>query len=422
VSITCNEFYGHVTQLPTDPLYFYKTSAIRIDGGKDITVDNNKIHNNQLGINIQEGTNLTIENNQVYENVEGIVVKVKDSYGDGETAGLATLNSIYDNGDYGLKNLGDDSFDATLNWWGDLSGPAHASNPDGNGNAVSDNVNYEPWLGGNTELELLGGDVNYYIDSDGRILEVIVATSDDGDFTFTIPEGTIALDEFGDPLPGIDVSTGNGIEPPENADFVGLIYNWEPEGATFDPYIIFEFHYDDEDIPIGFEETNLVIMYYDSDAEEWVALESFVDTLNNIVTAYVTHFTSFSLFSVETEIETTTIVSTITNTTTRTRSNETVTITVTRTMLPVTTTFILPGTTELITQPVTMTQTGIGTTLTQTDFKLTTITSTQQGAMTTTTTTQTIPKEIINWPITIVIAVVSLLFGALLVAIIIRRT
>lgn len=34
------------------------------------------------------------------------------------------------------------------NWWGDASGPEHGSNPSGTGDAVTDNITYEPWLVG----------------------------------------------------------------------------------------------------------------------------------------------------------------------------------------------------------------------------------------------------------------------------------
>lgn len=36
--------------------------------------------------------------------------------------------------------------DARNNWWGDPSGPTHASNPSGRGNTVSDKVLFKPWL------------------------------------------------------------------------------------------------------------------------------------------------------------------------------------------------------------------------------------------------------------------------------------
>ncbi len=56
-------------------------------------------------------------------------------------------NNIHDNywglfhSDY-LENV----VDAKNNWWGDVTGPTHSSNPSGTGDAISDNVDYEPWL------------------------------------------------------------------------------------------------------------------------------------------------------------------------------------------------------------------------------------------------------------------------------------
>ena len=63
-------------------------------------------------------------------------------------------SSIYDNGSYGIQvgswwvplNI-TEVFSARNNWWGDLSGPYNAtSNPTGTGDAVSDNVEFCPWL------------------------------------------------------------------------------------------------------------------------------------------------------------------------------------------------------------------------------------------------------------------------------------
>jgi|GEM_PF-3443400 len=43
------------------------------------------------------------------------------------------------------------TLNAKNNWWGDGSGPTHAGNPDGAGDAVSNNVDYDPWLGASVE-------------------------------------------------------------------------------------------------------------------------------------------------------------------------------------------------------------------------------------------------------------------------------
>jgi hypothetical protein len=38
------------------------------------------------------------------------------------------------------------TLNAENNWWGDASGPTHSANPGGTGDAVSDYVDYDPWL------------------------------------------------------------------------------------------------------------------------------------------------------------------------------------------------------------------------------------------------------------------------------------
>ncbi|GAI56912.1 unnamed protein product, partial [marine sediment metagenome] len=62
-------------------------------------------------------------------------------------------NNIHANGQYGLivLNPAGQEVDATLNWWGDATGPAsdtELDNPhgaDAAGDAVSDNVDFMPW-------------------------------------------------------------------------------------------------------------------------------------------------------------------------------------------------------------------------------------------------------------------------------------
>lgn len=58
---------------------------------------------------------------------------------------VLNFNSITGN-TVGVDNKSSNLVDATHNWWGDASGPKHeTTNPNGTGNAVSDNVLYYPW-------------------------------------------------------------------------------------------------------------------------------------------------------------------------------------------------------------------------------------------------------------------------------------
>jgi len=71
---------------------------------------------------------------------------------------IFTLNAFFDNEGYGMYNA-DAAIvpDARSNWWGDASGPYHpVRNPDGAGDEVSDNVEFDFWLsepGGVCEVE-----------------------------------------------------------------------------------------------------------------------------------------------------------------------------------------------------------------------------------------------------------------------------
>jgi len=154
------------------------------------------------------------------------------------------------------------------------------------------------------ETNLFGIEERIRISDEGEILETIEATSEDGMLTLTIPDGTIALDEDGNPLEGLEAAVDETPpDPPEDAYIIGLAYDFGPDGATFDPAITLEYTYDPGALPEGVAEENLVLAYYDEDADEWVELDCVVDTVNNTITASVEHFTIFAIIGAVTPPE-----------------------------------------------------------------------------------------------------------------------
>ena len=113
----------------------------------------NIVTGNNIGIQVGQNdavyistpaTGVAITGNDIQNNIRGIWAQnfVVD--------GLAAhFNNIVGNTEYGVINEDpeNDEFDATCNWWGDNSGPYHETlNPGGTGDAVSDYVDFEPWL------------------------------------------------------------------------------------------------------------------------------------------------------------------------------------------------------------------------------------------------------------------------------------
>lgn len=93
------------------------------------------------------GTNLLIQNNEFSNNAnQGIFIPLADQAGGNDISGtIVSDNKIFSNTTYGINNLFSFTLDASPNWWGSATGPAHSSNSLGTGNAVSDKVNFRPW-------------------------------------------------------------------------------------------------------------------------------------------------------------------------------------------------------------------------------------------------------------------------------------
>lgn len=150
-----------------------------------------------------------------------------------------------------------------------------------------------------TDTNLFGTEESFRISSSGKILETIEATSEDGMLTIAIPKGTIALDKDGKRLKSLEAAVDESPpDPPKDTNIIGLAYDFDPDGATFDPAITLTWSYDHYILPTGVAEKDLVLAYYDEDAGKWVELECVVDTVNNTITASVNHFTTFAVIAV----------------------------------------------------------------------------------------------------------------------------
>ena len=143
-------------------------------------------------------------------------------------------------------------------------------------------------------------DVSDIVTTNGVFTEEVVAASADGTCELTIDEGTRGLTKDKEPLSQITVVEMEvPPPPPEDAYTIGLVYDFGPDGATFDPPITLTLTYDPYLIAEGAAEENLVVAYYDEDAEKWVELDSIVDAEANTISAKVSHFAVFAVFGYE---------------------------------------------------------------------------------------------------------------------------
>lgn len=142
---------------------------------------------------------------------------------------------------------------------------------------------------------LFGTQNTFRTDDQGLLLDPITATSQDGNMTITIHTGTTCLDKDGNRLTSLTAESVSPPAPPTDTSIIGLAYDLRPDGATFAPPLIITFNYDPDNLPEGVAEGNLRVAYYDEATGTWVELVCTVDTVNNIITASVSHFSIFAV-------------------------------------------------------------------------------------------------------------------------------
>lgn len=121
-------------------------------------------------------------------------------------------------------------------------------------------------------------------------------TSDDEMLSVTVPDGTNALDREGNPLTNIEFiaqETTPGL--PDGSQVIGFPYQLGPGGATFDQPVTLSWNYNLADIPEGVDEEDMVLAYYDEDVSQWLELPSDVDSGNQVITAWLDHFSTFAI-------------------------------------------------------------------------------------------------------------------------------
>ncbi len=193
----------------------------------------------------------------------------------------------------------------TLDWQWQL--PVETGN-EVQGDSLSFTINYileefpptsspPGWLPGRPS-RLGTTDVRGMVGTGCVFLKSLTATSKDGLCTLTIPEGTVALTDELECL--INIAMLVMDDPPPLPKYgIGLVYDFQPSGATFEPPITLEFSYDPGDIPEGIAEEDLAIAYYDEETGEWVDLKCTVHPETNTITASISHFTAFTVLGLE---------------------------------------------------------------------------------------------------------------------------
>ena len=160
------------------------------DGGifLDDDSDENSVADNVIQDNDWDGIYIGGDDNEILRNdisgnlgeeCAGIYL-----WGEGNVIHFNNITGNTDIDSCGVYNDNDETdVDATLNWWGDASGPYQkTTNPEGLGDEVSDDVIYSPWLGyeaGTSPMTFIADDVGPALET--GYIQPAVESADPGD-------------------------------------------------------------------------------------------------------------------------------------------------------------------------------------------------------------------------------------------------
>ncbi|QYZ78744.1 hypothetical protein E2N92_04520 [Methanofollis formosanus] len=135
----------------------------------------------------------------------------------------------------------------------------------------------------------------------GTVDEPAAVVSSDRIATISVPEGTAAHNSEGTPLDEITIRPASPGEVPDAAGVTGFVaagytYLCGPAGATFDPAITLTFEIPAEKWK-DLKEGDLTVRWYNADAGRWEEIPTTVDYETMTVTAEVSHFSTFALFT-----------------------------------------------------------------------------------------------------------------------------
>jgi hypothetical protein len=244
-----------------------------------VTIDNNQLASGSasadgivIGDSTAGSTAATITDNTISGWQYGIRLSTALA---NAASSRANNNNIFGNSVYGVSNNGTGTLDATVNWWGDASGPGGVG--PGTGDNVSANVTFQPWLYAEVAASKTETVTNGTVDAtDEADTEVAVTGT-----------GTVNVVKY----------AGNPGGTPSGFTALGKYIDvYVPDTSGVTSLEIRAYYTDDE--AEGFIEESLLLYWSNSTA--WVPCSnSGVNTASNYIWAIVTNSTTPSLDDLE---------------------------------------------------------------------------------------------------------------------------
>ncbi len=137
-----------------------------------------------------------------------------------------------------------------------------------------------------------------YTNSEGYFNIATIAQSEDGLVQLAIDKGVVAKDKEGQGLKAVSIKEATETPPPPaKAIFIGQVFDFGPDGATFTPPVPLTFSYDRDLLPQGLTDYSLSIVTRDAAAGSWVEIGGEVNQAAGTITVPVSHFSQYAVIA-----------------------------------------------------------------------------------------------------------------------------
>lgn len=175
--------------IKNNQIYDHSENGVYLWATQTNTVDNNEITSNtNNGIHVSYGSQNVITNNEITSNGNGIHFRKRiydgNTIANNNISGNTTMGLVYD--DF-VETGADEIVVAENNYWGSYTGPINATyNPQGTGDAVSDNVQFSHWWATAAMEQEASSAYGIYYAMDTNITMTDWASTADGTVTFNM--------------------------------------------------------------------------------------------------------------------------------------------------------------------------------------------------------------------------------------------
>lgn len=145
-------------------------------------------------------------------------------------------------------------------------------------------------------MNYFGQSYSFQVEASGALIQNTSFTAQGTNLVVSMLKGTILKDKNGNIFSSMTIANyDNPPIPPAGMNFLGVPFNFTPDGATFLPSISMQFSFNPSNFPSSLSSKDLAVGYYNAATGQWQILSGLLDQNLNTIKIDITHLCGFAI-------------------------------------------------------------------------------------------------------------------------------